>query len=86
MARRRLPKVITGIIIGGILGSALSYLLAGLFPKGPVKNFFFSALKVGFSTAEVNLGFFNFSLGLSINVTLLAVIFIFLTMYILYKL
>lgn len=86
MARRRLSKVITGIIIGGILGSALSYLLAGLFPKGPVKNFFFSALKVGFSTAEVNLGFFNFSLGLSINVTLLAVIFIFLTMYILYKL
>jgi len=86
MPRRKLGKVISGIVIGGIIGSALSYLLAGLFPRGPVKNFFFSALKVGFSTVQVNLGFFSFSLGLSINVTLLAIIFIFLTIYLLYKL
>jgi hypothetical protein len=86
MARRRLKTITLGIIIGGVIGSALSYLLAGAFPKGPVKNFFFSALKVGFSPVQVNLGFFTFSLGLTINITLLTVIFIFLTMYLLHKL
>ena len=85
-ARRKLTNIIAGVIIGGIIGSALSYLLAGAFLKGPVKNFFFSALKVGFSTVQVNLGFFTFSFGLSINITFLTVIFIFLTIYLLHKL
>ncbi len=86
MARRKLSHIVTGIIIGGVIGSALSYLLSGLFPKGPVKNLFFSALKVGFSVNEVNLGFFSFTIGLGINITLLTIIFIFITMYLLHKL
>ncbi len=86
MARRKIANIILGIVIGGIIGSALSYVLTGVFPKGPVKNFFFSALKVGFNTVKVSLGFFSFSLGLSINITLLTVIFIFLTIYLLHKL
>ena len=86
MARRKLGNIILGIVIGGIIGSALSYVLAMAFLKGPVKNFFFSALKVGFDTVHVSLGFFSFSFGLSINITLLTVIFIFLTIYLLHKL
>ncbi|HEC78597.1 MAG TPA: DUF4321 domain-containing protein [candidate division WOR-3 bacterium] len=86
MARRKLANITLGIVIGGIIGSALSYLLAMAFPKGPVKNFFFSALKVGFDTVRVNLGFFAFSIGLSLNITLLTVIFIFLAIYLLHKL
>lgn len=85
MARRKLSHVIIGIVIGGIIGSGLSYLLSGIFPRGPVKNLFFSALKVGFSAVEVNLGFFSFTLGLGINITLLTVIFIFLAVYLLHK-
>ena len=86
MAKRKLGHVITGIIVGGIIGSALSSLLSGIFPKGPVKNLFFSALKVGFSAIEVNLGFFSFTIGLGINITLVTVIFIFLIIYLLHKL
>jgi len=86
MARRKIGNILLGVVIGGVIGSALSYLLSGAFPKGPVKNFFFSALKVGFDTVKVNLGFFSFSLGLSINITLLTIIFIFLTVYLLHKL
>lgn len=85
-ARRNLKIIITGIVIGGIVGSALSYLLNSLFPRGPVKSLFFDALKIGFSTVTANLGFVSFSFGLYINITLLTVIFIFLTIYLLYKL
>jgi len=86
MARRKLGHVIIGIIIGGIIGSALSSVLSGIFPKGPVKNLFFSALKIGFSAVEVNTGFFNFTIGLGLNITLVTVIFIFLTIYLLHRL
>jgi len=86
MARRKISHIVIGIIIGGIIGSALSYLLSGIFPRGPVKNLFFSALKVGFSAVEVNIGFFNFTFGLGLNVTLVTVIFVFITMYLLHKL
>jgi hypothetical protein len=86
MARRKLSHIITGIIIGGIIGSGLSYFSSGIFPKGPVKNLFFSALKVGFSAVEVNIGFFNITFGLGINITLVTVIFVFLTIYLLHRL
>jgi hypothetical protein len=85
MAKRKAGTISLGVAIGGVVGSALSYLLSGLFPRGPVKNFFFSALKVGFDTVHVNCGFFSFSLGLSLNITILTIIFIFLVMYLLHK-
>lgn len=85
MARRKFGHVLIGIIVGGIIGSALSSLLSGIFPKGPVKNFFFSALRVGFSAVEVDLGFFNFTVGLGLNITLVTVIFVFLAVYLLHR-
>lgn len=85
MARRKLGHIIAGIIIGGIIGSALSSLLSGIFPGGPVKNFFFSALKVGFKAVEMDLGFFNFTIGLGLNITLITVIFAILAVYLLHR-
>jgi hypothetical protein len=85
-ARRKIGVVILGIIVGGIIGSVLSYFFNNIFPKGPVKSFFFDALKIGFSTVTINLGFIVFSFGLFLNVTVLTVIFIFVTIYLLFKL
>lgn len=86
MAQRKLGSIILGIVIGGIIGSALSHLLTGVFPSGPVKNFFFSALKIGFSAVQLNLGFFTLTLGMTLNITLLTVIFVFIFIYLLHKL
>lgn len=85
-AKRNLNTIIIGIMIGGIVGSALSYFLGSIFPPGPVKGFFFNALKIGFSTVHINLGFIALSFGLFINITVLTVVFIFLMIYLLYKL
>lgn len=85
-AKRKIGIIILGIIVGGIIGSVLSYFFNNIFPRGPVKSFFFDALKIGFSTVTVNLGFIMISLGLYLNITVLTVIFIFLTIYLLYKL
>ncbi|MCX7995790.1 MAG: DUF4321 domain-containing protein, partial [candidate division WOR-3 bacterium] len=85
-AKRRLSTVIIGIIIGGIIGSALSHFLGSIFPPGPVKGFFFNALKIGFSTVHINLGFVVLSFGLFFNITILTIVFVFLMIYLLYKL
>uniref|UniRef100_A0A7V3VTU1 DUF4321 domain-containing protein n=1 Tax=candidate division WOR-3 bacterium TaxID=2052148 RepID=A0A7V3VTU1_UNCW3 len=85
-ARRNLKTIILGILLGGIIGSALSYFLGSVFPLGPVKSFFFNALKIGFSTFHLNLGFLSLSFGLFFNITVLTIVFIFLVIYLLYKL
>ncbi len=85
-AKRNFKTIILGILIGGIIGSALSHFLGSIFPPGPVKSFFFNALKIGFSTVHINLGFIALSLGLFINITILTVVFVFLMIYLLYKL
>ncbi len=85
-AKRKLPTIILGIIIGGIIGSALSHFLGSIFPPGPVKGFFFNALKIGFSTVHINLGFITLSFGLFFNITILTIVFVFLMIYLLYKL
>jgi hypothetical protein len=85
-AKRKVGVIILGIILGSIIGSALSYILSGVFPKGPVNSFFFNPLRVGFSTVNIDIGFIAFTLGLHINITTITIAFIFLMIYLLYKL
>ena len=85
MRRKYLGRIILGILIGGIIGSALSYLLSGIFYPSPVKEFFFKAFKIGFSPFTLNLGFFTFTLGLYFYITVLTILFILLAIYVVYK-
>jgi hypothetical protein len=85
-AKRKVGIIILGIILGSVIGSALSFILGSVFPKGPVNSFFFNALRVGFSTVTIDIGFIAFTLGLHINITMITIAFIFLMIYLLYKL
>jgi hypothetical protein len=85
-AKRKVGVIILGVVLGSIIGSALSFILGGVFPKGPVNSFFFNSLRVGFSTVNIDIGFIAFTLGLHINITTITIAFIFLMIYLLYKL
>ena len=85
MAQRRAGAIIIGLVLGGIVGAALSYFLGKVFYPGPVSNFFFKPWAIGFSPFTLNLGFFTFTLGLSFSITAFTVLIILLAMYLLYK-
>lgn len=86
MSRRRTGVIILAIIVGGIIGSGLSFLMGNIFPAGPVREFFFKTIKVGFSDLAINLGFIGFQLGFFIQVSIMTIVAIFVTIYLLYRL
>ncbi len=82
---RSLGLLIIAIVIAGIAGSVLSYFLSGLFPAGPVRDFFFKSLQFGVPTFVINLGFASITFGLSFAITTFAVILLLLTIYLWYR-
>lgn len=86
MGRRRTSVILLAILIGGIIGSALSFILGDIFPPGPVRDFFFKSIKVGFSDLKVDIGFFGFQFGIFIKISILAVVSVFVTIYVLHRL
>jgi hypothetical protein len=84
-AGRSFGLLVLGVLLGGIAGSIVSYFMAGLFPDGPVRDFFFKSLPIGIPTFTVNLGFMAFTLGFSVSVTTAAVLLVGLAVYFWYK-
>jgi len=82
---RSVGLLVLAVLVAGVSGSVVSYFLAGLFPVGPVRDFFFKALPVGVPTLTVNLGFATFTLGVSLSVTTVAVLLVALAVYLWYK-
>ncbi|MEO0079549.1 MAG: DUF4321 domain-containing protein [candidate division WOR-3 bacterium] len=82
---RSIGLLVLAVLIAGIAGSILSYFLAGLFPAGPVRDFFFKSVSVGIPTLTVNLGFATLTFGLSFAVTTFAVVLVALALYIWFK-
>ena len=59
--------------------------MAGVFPHGPVRDFFFKSLAVGIPTVVLNLGVATLTFGLSFAVTTVAVLLVVLAIYLWYK-
>lgn len=82
---RSIGLLVLAVVVAGVLGSALSYVLSSVFPEGPVRNFFFAAKPVGLGPFELDLAFIKLTLGLALSVNVLAVVLIALAVYIWYK-
>jgi hypothetical protein len=70
--------ILLALLTGGVFGSELSYFLGGLFPDGPVRNFFFQRLDIGIPATALKLGFINLTFGLSFAITTFTVLLIIL--------
>ncbi len=82
---RSVGLLVLAVFVAGVSGSVVSYFLAGLFPSGPVRDFFFKALPIGVPNLTVNLGFATFTVGVSLSVTTVAVLLVALAAYLWYK-
>jgi hypothetical protein len=83
---RSVLLLVLAVAIAGGLGSVVSHFMAGVFPVGPVRDFFFMALSVGVPAFSVSLGFLVFTFGLTFSVTTFAAILVGLAVYLWYKL
>jgi hypothetical protein len=82
---RSIGLLVLAVILAGIVGSVVSYFMAGVFPVGPVRDFFFKSLGIGIPTFTVSLGFATLTFGLSFAVTTVAVLLVALVVYLWYK-
>ncbi|RKX70637.1 hypothetical protein DRP53_04380 [candidate division WOR-3 bacterium] len=83
--RRTKGFIILAIFLGGVIGSAATYIFGGLFPPGPVRSFFFKSLRIGFSHLSLSLGFISLKLSLWFEVSFLTIIGVFVMIYLLRK-
>ncbi|MEO0099010.1 MAG: hypothetical protein ABIK99_06670 [candidate division WOR-3 bacterium] len=86
MVKRGIGFIILLIITGGILGSAFSQYLSTLFPPGPVRDFFFKAIRFGLENLNLNLGFLHLAFGFTFNITAFTALFVFFLLYLNIKL
>lgn len=83
---RSLGLLILAIVVAGVAGSAASFYLAGTFPPGPVRDFFFKSLDFGIRQLNAELGFVSATFGLSLAISTFTVVLIALAVYLWYKL
>ena len=85
MMRRGRGLLILSILIGAVIGSAITYIFGGLFPSGPVRSFFFKSLSIGFDGLKISLGFLIFTLSLWFKISIMTIISVFVVVYLLRK-
>ena len=84
--RKRYTLLLWGFIIGVVAGDIIGHILKRTLPDSPVKALVLNSVYVGFTPFTVDLIVVKFTLGLSFAFNLFVVIFVFVALYIFYKL
>lgn len=61
--------LILGILLGILVGSLVSELLGYIAPRGVVRDLLVYSVSFGIKPVTLNLGFFTFTIGFSLNFT-----------------
>jgi hypothetical protein len=82
--KRRLSVtwILSAVILGAVIGSALGQVIGLALPDGVVKEFFTNTANIGFDPVQVNLGIIDFTLGFYFRLNVIGVIGIVLAAYI----
>jgi len=86
MQKKNLFFILVVLFMGCILGTALSMFVGLIIPDGVVKDFFILSKSFGFGQNPNNwliLGPFRFKIGLFFDVSILSILGIFISWYIL---
>jgi uncharacterized membrane protein (UPF0182 family) len=83
--RRSTGMVILFIVVSALVGSVLSYILAGMFPSGPVHNLLFKVFSLGIPQFTLDIGFLTFTLGLTLSITGLTILCVILAIVLMFK-
>jgi len=86
MYKKSIYFILSVILLGGVLSTALSMLIGLIIPEGVVQDFFLLSQSFGFGQNAnnwINLGPLRFKLGLFFDVSILSIVGIFVSWYIL---
>jgi len=86
MKKNSLTFVFFIFIIGMLLGTILSMLVASLFPEGVIRDFFLIKKSIGWGATSnnwVEIGFFRFKTGLFLDLSILSILGFFISWYLL---
>ncbi len=84
--RRTFANLFLSLVTGAVVGDVIGDVLRVVIPNGPIKKLFLNYARIGFSPVTIDLSVVQFTFGFYFQINLMGVIFIFLMIYIFYKL
>ncbi len=78
-------KRVTAVLLGALAGDLVGELIRALIPSGTVKDVVLKPVTFGLSPFTLDLVIFKITLGLVVDFNLVALLFVFLMVFLLWK-
>ena len=80
MKRRELTFIIVALILGAIIGGLVGDIIGTFLPPSAAKTLFTKSLEIGFKTIKVDFYALAFTIGLTIKINFMSVLFVLLVL------